>query len=227
MSNIQLFENTELQVSVRTTVIDGEPWFVAKDVCEFLDTDTSNVRRILDEDEVAELSAEDSIHIGSNGEPDNISDPSNGGKAPLIVSEPGFYTLVLRSRKPVAKVFRRWVTHEVLPTIRKTGEFKMRKEYEKTIKSLEHDVDFAFESSGKAWAEVRRIRNEYSKYMYAIQGKYYTMWNTPYYVGDRSRCIYQMNELSHELGIAIKVDKENQYAWHKDVWLEREKRCMH
>ena len=90
----------------------GEPWFIAKDICDVLDVRTNNVRAILDADEVSDLSNDYSIDIARNG-----------GRAPLIVSESGFYKLVLRSRKPVAKEFQRWVTHEVLPSIRKHGGY--------------------------------------------------------------------------------------------------------
>lgn len=87
----------------------GEPWFVAKDVCDALGIATNHLRedeRGLDEDEVLSL---------PNWE--------GKGSAPLIVSEPGFYKLVLKSRKPEAKAFQRWVTHEVLPSIRKKGGY--------------------------------------------------------------------------------------------------------
>lgn len=87
----------------------GEPWFVAKDVCDALGIATNHLRengRGLDEDEVLSL---------PNWE--------GKGSAPLIVSESGFYKLVLKSRKPEAKAFQRWVTHEVLPSIRKKGGY--------------------------------------------------------------------------------------------------------
>ena len=87
----------------------GEPWFVAKDVCDILGTDTRDLHKILESDEITNV---DSIHIAQNG-----------GKAPLIISEPGFYRLVMKSRKPEAKEFQRWVTHEVLPSIRKHGGY--------------------------------------------------------------------------------------------------------
>lgn len=90
----------------------NETWFIAKDICDVLDVRTNNVRAILDADEVSDLSNDYSIDIAQNG-----------GRAPLIVSESGFYRLVLRSRKPVAKEFQRWVTHEVLPSIRKHGGY--------------------------------------------------------------------------------------------------------
>lgn len=89
---------------------NGEPWFVAMDVCNALGIATNHVKDGLDSDEVTNLPI---TEIG----------PKQGGKSPLIVSEPGFYKLVLKSRKPEAKAFQRWVTHEVLPSIRKKGGY--------------------------------------------------------------------------------------------------------
>lgn len=111
--------NTEIQTfnfnnaTMRTlTDTAGDPWFIAKDVCDILGIRTNNLRVILDEDEVTELTNDYSIDIAQNG-----------GKSPLIISESGLYNLALKSRKPEAKEFKRWVTHEVLPTIRKTGGY--------------------------------------------------------------------------------------------------------
>ena len=102
---------------VRTLITAcGEVWFMAMDVCRVLDIRTNNLRAILDDDEIAVLPNDYSVGIG--------------GKAPLIISEAGLYSLVLRSRKPEAKPFRRWVTHEVLPAIRKTGGYIPVKEGE-------------------------------------------------------------------------------------------------
>lgn len=87
----------------------GEPWFVAKDVCDILGIDTNHLREALDDDEITNL---------RNSEVWN-----QPGRAPLIISEPGLYKLIMRSRKLEAKEFQRWVTHEVLPQIRKTGGY--------------------------------------------------------------------------------------------------------
>lgn len=87
----------------------GEPWFVAKDACGILGIDTNHLREALDDDEITNL---------RNSEVWN-----QPGRAPLIISEPGLYKLIMRSRKPEAKEFQRWVTHEVLPAIRKTGGY--------------------------------------------------------------------------------------------------------
>ena len=87
----------------------GEPWFVAKDACDILGNDTNHLREALDDDEITNL---------RNSEVWN-----QPGRAPLIISEPGLYKLIMRSRKPEAKEFQRWVTHEVLPQIRRTGGY--------------------------------------------------------------------------------------------------------
>lgn len=104
MNELQIFENEEFG-KVRTLVKDGEPWFVASDVCECLGlaNPTVSVNR-LDYDERAKF------NLGRQGWVN-------------IVNEYGLYNLVLGSRKPEAKNFKRWVTHEVLPAIRKHGGY--------------------------------------------------------------------------------------------------------
>ena len=88
----------------------GEPWFVAKDVCDILElTNPAVALQSLDDDEKTNLS--------------NSYVWAEPGRRPLIISEPGLYRLVMRSRKPEAKEFQRWVTHEVLPQIRRTGGY--------------------------------------------------------------------------------------------------------
>lgn len=99
------FSNAEFG-ELRTMSIEGEPWFVAKDVLAILDLDRTAMRK-LDDDEKG-------VH--------SIHTPG-GDQRLSIVSEPGFYKLVMRSRKPEAKAFQRWVTHEVLPAIRRDGAY--------------------------------------------------------------------------------------------------------
>lgn len=107
MNDIQVFDFEDN--AVRVVDIDGEPWFVAADVCRVLDiknpSDTINKR--LDSDERG-------IEI--------IYTPS-GDQEMLVVNESGLYNLIFRSTKPEAKKFRKWVTAEVLPSIRKTGMY--------------------------------------------------------------------------------------------------------
>lgn len=91
--------------------LEGEPWFVAADVCRALGIDNTATRR-LDEDEKAALRL---TQTSSNG--------TEQGRDVTIVNEPGLYSLVLASRKPEAKAFKRWITHDVIPSIRKTGGY--------------------------------------------------------------------------------------------------------
>lgn len=90
----------------RSKTLEGELWFVAADVCRALEIDNTATRR-LDEDEKAALRL---TQTSSNG--------TEQGRDVTIINEPGLYALVLSSRKPEAKAFKRWITHEV---IRKTG----------------------------------------------------------------------------------------------------------
>lgn len=95
--------------SIRTLNIDREPWFVASDVCKALDIgNVSMAISRLDDDEKNTVSLTEGI-------------PGNPNKT--IVNEPGLYALVLSSRKPEAKAFKRWITHEVIPSIRKHGGY--------------------------------------------------------------------------------------------------------
>ncbi len=101
---------------------DGEPWFVATDVCRILDFDTSlavNGRERVDRD--GNMYRSGGLDEDEKGT-DIVSTPK-GPQEVLTVSEPGLYSLILKSRKPEAKAFKRWVTHEVLPFIRKTGRY--------------------------------------------------------------------------------------------------------
>ena len=113
-TGLKIFEKPEFG-SVRVVEKDGDPWFVARDVCEALgfdDGDTNRAVAGLDEDEKAT--------------PLKISGLNNLRglrKDAILINEPGLYALVLRSNKPEAKIFKRWITHDVIPTIRKTGSY--------------------------------------------------------------------------------------------------------
>ena len=108
MANIQVFEYQNNKV--RTVDVDGEAWFVLKDVCDVLHMDTSKLKQVadrLDDDEKGRYSV-----------------PTPGGEqATWIINESGLYHVILRSDKPKAAPFRRWVTNDVLPAIRKTGSY--------------------------------------------------------------------------------------------------------
>lgn len=96
---------------VRTVLMNSEPWFVLVDVCSVLGI--GNARQAaagLDDDEVTTA-------------PVTTTDGSSRTLATNVVSEAGLYSLILRSRKPEAKAFKRWITHNVLPEIRRTGAY--------------------------------------------------------------------------------------------------------
>lgn len=104
MNDLQIFKSADFG-EVRTVTRDGEPWFVAADVCRALEiVNPTQAAARLDEDERS------MFNIGRQGEA-------------VIINEAGLYTLVLGSRKPEAKAFKRWITHEVIPTIRKHGAY--------------------------------------------------------------------------------------------------------
>ncbi len=126
---------TELQVfrferyPVRVVVDEtGGPWWVAKDVCDVLDlTNPSVAIESLEEDERAKF------NLGRQGEA-------------WMVNEPGLYSMVLRSRKPEARRFRRWVVHDVLPAIRKSGRYEFQgrripQNFQEAIRALADEVD--------------------------------------------------------------------------------------
>lgn len=106
-NNISIFNNDQFG-EIRALMQNGEPWFIAKDICDALGFEKpADAVRGLDDDEKGTY-----IMRGTQGNPDKT-----------IISEAGLYSLILRSRKPEAKMFKRWVTHEVLPQIRKTGGY--------------------------------------------------------------------------------------------------------
>ncbi len=106
-NNLMIFENPEFG-AVRSILIDGDPWFVAADVCKALEIEKTN----------RALSRLDDDEKGAH----SVSTP--GGRQRMsIISESGLYSLILGSRKPEARAFKRWITHEVIPSIRKHGAY--------------------------------------------------------------------------------------------------------
>ena len=116
-SDIQIF--CYKAMPVRTTEIDGETWFVAKDVADILEI--QNIRQNMDELD------EDEKGVCNVYTPGGMQDMT-------VINESGLYNLIFRSRKDEAKQFRRWVTHDVLPSIRKTGTYTVPTAQEKPEK---------------------------------------------------------------------------------------------
>ena len=109
MNEIEVFRNSEFG-EIRTAVVNDEPVFCLMDICKALGmSNPTMVAQRLDEDELTKL------NLGSRAGETNF------------ITESGLYAVVLRSDKPTAKKFRKWVTSEVLPSIRKTGAYSMAK----------------------------------------------------------------------------------------------------
>lgn len=136
MNEIKVFDYNENKV--RTVLIDGEPWWVLKDVCDVLEIGNSRmVADRLDNDEKDDVSITDAI-----GRQQNTT----------VINESGLYSTILLSRKPEAKQFKCWITHEVLPSIRKTGMYATQETAEKLL----NDPDFLIE----ALLEIKSIREK-------------------------------------------------------------------
>lgn len=124
MNDLQIFRNDNFG-EVRTLIVNDEPYFVAVDVCNILDLkNTTQAIQKLDEDERTML------NIGRQGEAN-------------CVNEYGLYSLILASRKPQAKQFKRWITHEVIPTIRKHGAYMTGETLEQALTSPDFLIQLA------------------------------------------------------------------------------------
>ena len=133
----QIFENKEFG-KIRVVEHSGAPWFVGKDVCDCLEIGNSrDAAASLDDDEKGVA----------------LIDTPGGKQEMSIISEPGLYSLVLRSRKPEAKAFKRWIVHEVLPAIRKHGGYLTPKKLEEAL--LNPDVLIRLATQLKEEREAR------------------------------------------------------------------------
>ena len=143
-SAIKLFANPQFRVRVIMRCAD--PWFVAKDACDCLEiTNVSQACQTLDDDEKGIYKV----------------DTLGGSQDMMLISESGLYTLIMRSNKPEAKVFRKWVTSEVLPSIRKTGSYSVAQTTLAIPKTLPEALRaYADEVERREAAEKRAITAE-------------------------------------------------------------------
>ena len=126
MNEIQVF-NSQQFGQMRSIMKDNEPWFVAADVCSALEIiNHKDALTRLDEDEKSGVA---------------LTDPHGREQITNCVNEPGLYSLVLGSRKPEAKAFKRWVTHDVIPSLRKHGMYAT----ESTVEKMLNDPDAAIQ----------------------------------------------------------------------------------
>lgn len=182
------------QNEVRTVQVNGEPWFVAKDVCAVLELkDHRTSINLLDEDERHTVPVTDAL--GRNQDT-------------YIVNEPGLYSLILRSRKPEAKTFKRWITHEVLPTIRKTnGVYLSQQKAEEIL----HDPDLIIglaqqvkELRAKAEHQQRQIEADRPKTIFADA---VSASHTTILVGELAKLLHQNG---------IEIGQNRLFEWLRD-----------
>ena len=132
---VEIFENEEFG-KIRTVNIGGEPWFVAKDVCDILGV--KNPRQAMTRLDDFEKNTV------------ILNDGNKGNPNMTIISESGFYILVLSSRKPIAKPFQIWVTREVLPSIRKTGSYTA---------NPSNKMELAFDNMKIVYAQINNMED--------------------------------------------------------------------
>lgn len=148
--------------SVRWVWIDGEPWFVALDVCEVLGI--QNARMAVDRLEREDVSFAD-VHSESRGQ----SRPTN------VINESGLYELIIRSNKPDARRFRRWITAEVLPSLRKYGSYSIVptepdddlvpiEQMIRRLRETRHRVEALEDGQRELTAKVSAAQGEYDEF---------------------------------------------------------------
>lgn len=130
MNDLQIFNNEEFG-TIRSTMINGEPWFVGKDVAKLLGYANSN-------DALAK-------HVDEEDRGVAKCDTLGGIQELNVINESGLYSLILRSSRPEAKRIQRWVTSEVLPTLRKTGSYSLQapKTYAEALRALADEAEKA------------------------------------------------------------------------------------
>jgi anti-repressor protein len=143
MNQLQVFQNAEFG-KVRTVAIDGEPWLVGKDVAEILGY--SNTRKAIAD------------HVDDEDKGVTKCDTLGGKQDLTVINESGLYSLVIGSKLPTAKKFKRWVTSEVLPTIRKTGAYVANPDSYMITDPVER---------AKKWIEEETVRQEQAKQLEA------------------------------------------------------------
>lgn len=154
MNNLQIFSNEEFG-QIRTMVIDGEPWFVGKDVAEALGYSNSSKAvsvHASEEDRILKMIEADS----QNG---NVVKTQTA-----FINESGLYSLIFSSKLDSAKRFKRWVTSEVLPTIRKTGGYSKPMTEAEQIRLLAKGTTELYERVDKVETKIETLENDMPLY---------------------------------------------------------------
>lgn len=201
MNELKIFENPEFG-SIRTVEVNGEPWFVGKDVAKvlgYIDTSDALKKHIDEEDKLSRCFAD-----------------SGQSRKMYIINESGLYSLILSSKLPTAKAFKRWVTSEVLPAIRKTGGYipttPQMSEQEIMAKAVQismatiaqqKDAILALESRNAIQEQIIHEMQPKADYTDMIlQSK--SVVNINQIAKDYGMTAQEMNKILHEIGIQYK-----------------------
>lgn len=192
MNELKIFNNPEFG-EVRTVEIDGEPWLVGKDVARALGY--SNPR-----DALAKHVDDEDKGVSQIATPSGIQEMT-------IINESGLYSLVLSSKLPGAKKFRRWVTAEVLPSIRKTGGYNIPKDYPSALRALAdaEEKRLALVAENEAQKQVIAEFEPIRQYMDEILSSTGTL-ATSQIAADYGMSARKLNRILHEEGIQRNVN---------------------
>ena len=189
MNDLQIFKNDTFG-QVRILEKDNELWFVAKDVCDCLEIkNTTDALKRLDNDERSRF------NLGRQGETN-------------IVNEYGLYNLVLSSRKPEAKEFKRWITHDVIPQIRKTGTYSMNipKSLPEALRAYANEVELHNATKAivaqqeQQIAEFKPVKDYVDKILSSKSCLAITQISADYGLSAQ-----ELNKILHEAGLQRKV----------------------
>ncbi|ELP8740292.1 phage antirepressor [Staphylococcus pseudintermedius] len=206
MQELQIFNFEELPV--RTLTVDDEPYFVGKDVAEILGY--SKARNAI------------AKHVDFEDKKDApIQGPLGGTQKMTIINESGLYSLIFSSKLDSAKRFKRWVTSEVLPAIRKHGIYATDSVIEQTIQNPDYIIhvltEFKKEREGRLVAEqqVQELKPKATYYDLVLQNK--SLLSVSKIAKDYGMSARALNKLLHELGVQYKQgDIWLLYAKHQD-----------
>ena len=194
MNELTIFENPEFG-AIRTVELDGEPWLVGKDVAEALGY--TNPRKALID------------HVDDEDKGVTKCYTPGGDQDMTIINESGLYSLVLSSKLPTARKFRRWVTSEVLPSIRKTGGYNLPKDYPSALRALADTEEkrLALLAENEAQRQVIADFEPVRQYVDTILHSKGSL-ATSQIAADYGISARALNRILHEEGIQHKVNSQ-------------------
>lgn len=189
-NEIKVFENVDFG-KVRIIEMNGEPWFVGKDVATILGY-TNPPKAIRDHVDEEDKTVNDSFTVN--------------GTAPVLINESGLYSLILSSKLPSAKEFKRWVTAEVIPSIRKTGKYSARKEPNESTQARLINAKVRFARELQRLANIETLSPTYKQILIAQAAEALT--GVPMELPKSTGKMYSAGEVGKMVGVsANKIGK--------------------